>query len=1037
MATSKENTLQIKNMRGVDRFVEGTQSEPDVLYQLQNMFVPNPGEMKAISGVTKLNATALTGVNKILHAKFLDTKNEKDLCILYEPTTTLPSAPSSYTFASSANTITMTIAAPAVVTLAAHGFVADTAIVFNTTGALPTGVTAGTTYYVIAAGLTANTFEFSTTVGGAAVNTSGTQSGVHRIGLSRDIYIEYITPGGGRTATKYTGQPIAQDAGVVVTIPSITDPLILSANIWITDNQGTITWSGGFYKKSNGTWPSSITVYAPSGLSGSTSTDQVGFSYPSSAPSFTAVYDASASLVSDRTYFLGIGAWIGLPAWNATTEVAFNSSTLNGLTMSCYVPAGKNKINFTFDFCPEGVTYLGTVPVSTAIFPKRALVYMGSTPEDLMPIGVSDGTAAPVLITKVSYAADTADVTLGSAGPPIVPGTITVGGGYNIPVGSLIRYVAGVGQIQVGGVGITSGAYYYVKASTATASGCVIQISNTASTAALIFSGVVAGAYEWRWATVSGSVLSLPKNLEVISSCGSRNTTNNAVYPVAISGRASGYANLRWRNLFDFKTEPSTSTTTPFQIGCMVFTSLDMSSRRDVLQSPFQIAPNLSNYVNAIIGSYLQTVGYSFPFSIPVKDSLNNTIVWSFESRQYGNRLWMVNGFNEPFYTNGYVLKSGIPSASSGDVFARWPITNFIEFYKDRMALASGGSNLSSQASGNVTYQPGWFYYSQVKTGSSDIQNFCYSSTTPNAISVSTGDQSEIIGLNVYSQDLTTVGAESFLVVGKEQVVMTWDGDLTHPAKQISKATGFAGPSAYALTKFGPVFVGSDNVYLFRTSQDVVPIGDSVKDIIKGLTKVQLRKISVVYHDEDIKIGYPTDLNIDSELWLRLRYENGGVQKAWSGPHRMKEYQGQATILNFDSSINVRVSFLDTDLYRRDDPGSFLNDTQDITRVLKIINLGLQQDHLLKLITRVYMALRTVQDEDFNLTLQSQDGSQSIVVSTTAQSSGNQRQLKQIFIPQRFLARVLSLTIENTSDSDLSIYDLSILYETLRRRTIP
>lgn len=76
-------------------------------------------------------------------------------------------------------TFTVTIATPGLFTWTSHGLVAGTAIVFTTTGALPTGLTAGTTYWVIAAGLTANDFQVSATQGGAAVNTSGSQSGTH------------------------------------------------------------------------------------------------------------------------------------------------------------------------------------------------------------------------------------------------------------------------------------------------------------------------------------------------------------------------------------------------------------------------------------------------------------------------------------------------------------------------------------------------------------------------------------------------------------------------------------------------------------------------------------------------------------------------------------------------------------------------------------------------------------------------------------------------------------------------------------------
>jgi hypothetical protein len=80
-----------------------------------------------------------------------------------------------------ARTCTISIATPGVVTLATHGWLANQAIKFSTTGALPTGITAGTTYYVSATGLAAGAFQFSTTPGGASVATSGTQSGVHSV----------------------------------------------------------------------------------------------------------------------------------------------------------------------------------------------------------------------------------------------------------------------------------------------------------------------------------------------------------------------------------------------------------------------------------------------------------------------------------------------------------------------------------------------------------------------------------------------------------------------------------------------------------------------------------------------------------------------------------------------------------------------------------------------------------------------------------------------------------------------------------------
>jgi len=74
---------------------------------------------------------------------------------------------------------TVTIANPAVFTMTAHGFSTQGGerIRLSTTGALPTGLAVGIDYFVIY--VDANTFRLSLTFGGAAIVTSGTQSGTH------------------------------------------------------------------------------------------------------------------------------------------------------------------------------------------------------------------------------------------------------------------------------------------------------------------------------------------------------------------------------------------------------------------------------------------------------------------------------------------------------------------------------------------------------------------------------------------------------------------------------------------------------------------------------------------------------------------------------------------------------------------------------------------------------------------------------------------------------------------------------------------
>lgn len=74
---------------------------------------------------------------------------------------------------------TITIAAPGVVTLTDHGLGWKDQVVFSTTGALPTGLSADTYYYVIPIDL--DTFSVSATSTGSAITTTGTQSGVHSL----------------------------------------------------------------------------------------------------------------------------------------------------------------------------------------------------------------------------------------------------------------------------------------------------------------------------------------------------------------------------------------------------------------------------------------------------------------------------------------------------------------------------------------------------------------------------------------------------------------------------------------------------------------------------------------------------------------------------------------------------------------------------------------------------------------------------------------------------------------------------------------
>ena len=60
------------------------------------------------------------------------------------------------------------------------------AVVFSTTGTLPTGITAGVTYYMVNANPQALTFGVATSIGGTAITTSGSQSGTHNANVRGD-----------------------------------------------------------------------------------------------------------------------------------------------------------------------------------------------------------------------------------------------------------------------------------------------------------------------------------------------------------------------------------------------------------------------------------------------------------------------------------------------------------------------------------------------------------------------------------------------------------------------------------------------------------------------------------------------------------------------------------------------------------------------------------------------------------------------------------------------------------------------------------
>lgn len=141
------------------------------------------------------------------------------------PASALPVAPGHVPARTpSASVVAISIGVPGIVTWAGHGLAPNATVVPSTTGTLPTGLVAGTTYYVVGSSITTNTFKLATSVAnakaGVAITTSGSQSGVHTLTANLDAatncigaYLEVEVP-----SASFVTLPSPTGFGNVVTI---------------------------------------------------------------------------------------------------------------------------------------------------------------------------------------------------------------------------------------------------------------------------------------------------------------------------------------------------------------------------------------------------------------------------------------------------------------------------------------------------------------------------------------------------------------------------------------------------------------------------------------------------------------------------------------------------------------------------------------------------------------------------------------------------------------------------------------------------
>ena len=137
------------------------------------------------------------------------------------------------------STVSITIASPAIVT-AALNLPDATAIQLQTTGALPTGLIVGTTYYTKY--ISSTSFNLALTPGGAAINTSGSQSGITQIS-PRGVPVSALN--GASSVPLYQNSFIISDASRFVLVfgtndfgSTVLDPMLVR---W-SDQESTVEW---------------------------------------------------------------------------------------------------------------------------------------------------------------------------------------------------------------------------------------------------------------------------------------------------------------------------------------------------------------------------------------------------------------------------------------------------------------------------------------------------------------------------------------------------------------------------------------------------------------------------------------------------------------------------------------------------------------------------------------------------------------------------------------------------------------------------
>lgn len=168
-------------------------------------------------------------------------------------------------------TVTITQASPAVITDTGHGLSIAALVTFTTTGALPTGLTAGTSYYISSQNYATNSYSVSTSVAnalaGTSVDTSSAGSGTHtRVSQQSSLTSGTNIDVGGLslTAGDWDVEGIVRFAVATTTTITNLQGYISSTSATISNSGLSVTFGGaainGIYSLLVGRWRISLSV---------------------------------------------------------------------------------------------------------------------------------------------------------------------------------------------------------------------------------------------------------------------------------------------------------------------------------------------------------------------------------------------------------------------------------------------------------------------------------------------------------------------------------------------------------------------------------------------------------------------------------------------------------------------------------------------------------------------------------------------------------------------------------------------------------